>query len=181
MKHIVVLLFSPFILLAVMGMSSAKVPEGIFLTVQQPNQYLAADLLLKAKIYDANGNIFGDVEDLILNENNQIEGVIIGVGGFLGVGEKRIGVSYSALQFTDKDGKTIVSLPQVVPSILKGIPEYVRSQPPKSFIENVTERAKELSNKTAESTKDAYDQMKSAVQSGAAYEKAKEAATNAFK
>ena len=36
--------------------------------------------------------IFGDIEDLIQNEYNQVEGVIIGVGGLLGVGEKRTDV-----------------------------------------------------------------------------------------
>ncbi len=189
MRHLNMLLFTPFILSMVATAAFSEVPEGVFFKAQQPNQYLAADLLLKAKVHDADGNIFGDVEDLILNENNQVEGVIIGIGGFLGVGEKRIGVRYSALEFADKDGKTIVSLPQATKDVLNSLPEYKRSRPPKSFLDGVTERAKELTAKTTESTKDAYDKAKTAVapvleeagkQAGAAYEKAKEATTDAI-
>ena len=107
----------------------------------------------------------------------------------MGVGEKRIGVRYSALQFTDKDGKTIVSLPQATKAVLKNLPEYQRSRPPKSFLESVTERAKELTAKTTESTKDAYDKAKKTVdpvleeagkQASEALKKAKETAADAI-
>ena len=189
MKHFKILQLAFAMLAAAITAASAQVPEGVFFTAQQPNQYLAADLLLKAKVHDADGKIFGDVEDLILNENNQVEGVIIGIGGFLGMGEKRIGVRYSALQFTDKDGKTIVSLPQATKAVLESLPEYKRARPPKSFLESVTERAKELSAKTADSTKDAYDKAKKTVdpvleeagkQASEAFKKAKETAADAI-
>ncbi|MEO0809863.1 MAG: PRC-barrel domain-containing protein [Pseudomonadota bacterium] len=188
MKRLATLLLTTATL-AVATVASAQVPDDTFLTAQQPNQYLAADLLLKAKVHDANGEIFGDVEDLILNANNQVEGVIIGIGGFLGVGEKRIGVRYSALQFTDKDGKTIVSLPQATPAVLKELPAYKRSRPPKSFLEGVTERAKEITAKSTETTKEALDEAKTQVgpaleqarqKAGEAYEKAKEVTQDAL-
>ena len=161
----------------------------MFYKGQQPTQYLAADLLLKAKVRGADGEIFGDIEDLILNEYNQVEGVIIGVGGFLGVGEKRIGVRYSALQFTDKGGETIVSLPQATKEVIKALAPYKRARPPKSFLQGVTERAKELAAKTSETTKDAYEKAKKQVgpalekaqqEAGKAYEKAKEATQQAI-
>ena len=160
------------------------IPEGVFMNAQQPDQYLAADLLLKAKVHGADGKIFGDVEDLIMNEYNQVQGVIIGVGGFLGIGEKRIGVRYSALQFKEDGDRTIVSLPQATKELIKAIPAYTRARPPKSFLQGVTERAKELAAKTSETTKDAYEKAKTQVgpalkkaqeEAGKAYEKAKEA------
>ena len=160
------------------------IPDGIFMNAQQPDQYLAADLLLKAKVHGADGEIFGDVEDLIMNEYNQVQGVIIGVGGFLGIGEKRIGVRYSALQFKEEGDQTIVSLPQATKELIKVLPAYKRARPPKSFLQGVTERAKELTAKTSETTKDAYEKAKTKVgpalkkaqeEAGKAYEKAKEA------
>lgn len=169
--------------------ADGKVPEGIFYNEQKPTQYLAADLLLKAKVQGADGKIFGDIEDLILNEFNQVEGVIIGVGGFLGVGEKRIGVRYSALQFDEKDGKTVVSLPEATKEVIKALAPYKRARPPKSFLQGVTERAKELAAKTSETTKDAYNKAKENVgpalqkaqeEAGKAYEKAKEATQQAI-
>jgi len=190
MKHFASLLvITTAVLSATATGTFAQLPDGVFYNAQNSNQYLASDLLLKAKVHDADGKIFGDIEDLILNEHNQIEGVIIGIGGFMGVGEKRIGVRFSALQFTDADGKTTVVLPQATKAVLKEVPAYKRSRPPKSFLESATERAKELSAKTTETTKEAYEKAKTNVgpalekarqQASEAYEKAKETAQEAL-
>lgn len=48
----------------------------------------------------ADAEKFGDIKDLILDANGQIVAVVIGVGGFLGLGEKNVAVNYSALQWT---------------------------------------------------------------------------------
>ena len=157
---------------------SAPMPEGVFYMKQNPDQYLAKDLLLNAKVVGASGKIIGDVEDLILNEYNQVVGVIMGVGGFLGVGEKRVGVRYSALRYTNKGGKTVVSLPNITRDVLKAMPAYKRAQPPKSFLEKVTERAKELAAKSGATAKDAYEKAK--VKADKAYEKAKEGVKEAY-
>jgi hypothetical protein len=155
-----------------------QVPEGIFYLKQDVDQYLAKDLLLTAKVHGADGKIVGDIEDLILNEYNQVVGVIMGVGGFLGMGEKRIGVRYSALKFETKDGMTVVSLPTITREILKDMPAYVRSQPPKSLLDRVTERAKELTAKSTETAKDAYERAK--IEADKAYKKATESVQEAY-
>ena len=83
---------------------TATVPQDVFLTTQGDGQYLAKDLLLGAKVHNADGVIVGDVEDLILNADNQVQGVVMGVGGFAGWGEKRVGVTLSALQIKNENG-----------------------------------------------------------------------------
>ncbi|MGI9421979.1 MAG: PRC-barrel domain-containing protein [Hyphomicrobiaceae bacterium] len=193
MKKLAILLSAALSLAVVnaayVSAADQTVPEGVFFATQQPDQYLAADLLLKAKVRGADGEIFGDVEDLIMNQYNQVEGVIIGVGGFLGLGEKRIGVRYSALQFKDEGGETIVSLPEATKELIKSLDPYKRARPPKSFLQGVTERAKELAAKTSETTKDAYEKAKEKVgpalekaqqEAGKAYNKAKEATQTAI-
>ena len=42
----------------------------------------------------------GTINDLILNADGSVAAVVLGVGGFLGLGEKQVAVDYSALQFT---------------------------------------------------------------------------------
>lgn len=158
--------------------ADTAIPEGIFLKSQQADQYLARDLLLGAKVHDADGKIIGDVEDLVLNDHNQVVGVIMGVGGVLGLGEKRIGVRYSALQFAETDGKQVVSLPQATKEVLTALEPYVRSRPPKSFFDSVTEKAKELAAKTGETTSDAYQKAKE--QAGPALQQAREKAGQAY-
>lgn len=155
-----------------------NVPEGIFYMSQEPDQHLSKDLLLNAKVVGSSGKIIGDVEDLILNEYNQVVGVIMGVGGFLGVGEKRVGVRYSALKFENQNGKTVVSLPTISREILKAMPAYKRARPPKSLLDRVTERAKELAAKSGATAKDAYNKAK--VEADKAYQKAKEGVKEAY-
>ncbi|MBD8066962.1 PRC-barrel domain-containing protein [Devosia sp. PTR5] len=42
----------------------------------------------------------GTINDLVLGENGEINAVVIGVGGFLGIGEKNVAVDFGSLEFT---------------------------------------------------------------------------------
>lgn len=154
------------------------IPEGIFLERQTESQQLARDFLIGAKVHDGEGKIIGDVEDLILDEFNQVQGVVMGVGGVLGLGEKRVGVRLAALQIQEKDGKQVVVLEEATKPVLKALKAYERSRPPKSYFERAMDKAKELAAKTSETTTDAYKRAKEKV--GPAYEQAKEKATEAY-
>ena len=180
MKRIFFLLFV-ILLGAVASAAQAAetaIPEGVFLERQNESQQLAKDFLLGAKVHDANGKIVGDVEDLILDEFNRVQGVIMGVGGVLGLGEKRIGVRLPALQIQEKDGQLIVVLEEATKDVLKALKPFERARPPKSFFERAMDKAKELATKTSETTSDAYKRAKEKV--GPAYEQAKEKATEAY-
>jgi vacuolar-type H+-ATPase subunit H len=157
---------------------TATVPQDVFVTTQGEGQYLAKDLLLGAKVHNAEGAIVGDIEDLILNADNQIEGVIMGVGGFAGFGEKRIAVALPALQIKNESGIVIVSLPQATKETLDALPEFERKQPPKSLIDRAIEKAKELSDKGKVTAKDAYEKAKE--EAGPAIEKASDAAKKTY-
>ncbi len=158
--------------------AETAIPAGVFLERQNESQQLAKDFLLGAKVHDANGKIVGDVEDLILDEFNRVQGVIMGVGGVLGLGEKRIGVRLPALQIQEKDGQQIVVLEEATKDVLKALKPFERARPPKSFFERAMDKAKELATKTSETTSDAYKRAKEKV--GPAYEQAKEKATEAY-
>jgi len=156
----------------------AAVPADVFLTTQGEDQYLARDLLLFAKVQNADGQIVGDVEDLILNAHNQVEGVVMGTGGFAGFGEKRVGVLLSALQIKNEDGVVTVVLPQATKEVIDALEPFKRTQPPKSLLDRAIERAKELSAKSSVTAKEAYEKAKE--DAGPALEKAKEAAKEAY-
>lgn len=158
--------------------AATAIPAGVFYKGQQANQILARDHLLGAKVKNAQGQIIGDIEDLILNDQNQVEGVVMGTGGFLGRLEKKLGVRLSALKITEKDGKIAVTLPEATKEVLKTIEPYKRAKPPKSLMDRAMEKAQELYDKSAESSKDAYQAAKE--QSGPALQKAKEAAGQAI-
>jgi hypothetical protein len=103
------------------------IPSNTFFRGQQANQYLARERLLGAKVIGKDGQSIGAIDDLIVGSGNQLEGVIVGVGGFLGVGEKKIGVRMSALKITTADGKTTVSLPAATKEMLAALDAYQRA------------------------------------------------------
>jgi PRC-barrel domain len=154
------------------------IPQDVFLTTQGDGQYLAKDLLLGAKVHNAEGQIVGDVEDLILNGDNQVQGVVMGVGGFAGFGEKRVGVGLAALQIKNENGVVTVSLPQATKEVLEALAPFERKTPPKSIVDRAIEKAKELSDKGSVTAKDAYEKAK--VEAGPALEKAQEAAKKTY-
>ena len=56
-------------------------------------------------VYDPKDNKIGEVEDLLVGQAGKIEAAIVGVGGFLGAGEKNVAIPFNALKLTDKNGK----------------------------------------------------------------------------
>ncbi|MGV8853310.1 MAG: PRC-barrel domain-containing protein [Devosia sp.] len=62
-----------------------------------------ATRLIDQAVYSSTGDDaeeIGNVSDLVFNEDGQITAVIIGVGGFLGIGEKSVAVDFHSLEFT---------------------------------------------------------------------------------
>lgn len=150
----------------------------LFIKAQTPTQYLAKDRLLGAKVKNAKGEIVGDIEDLIIDNDDHVSGVIMGVGGFLGLGEKKVAVKTSALQLEVTDGKMNVSLASATKESLKAAPTYERITPPKGILERIKEKAKELTDKSSATAKDAYEAAKE--KAGPAVEQAKEKAKEAY-
>jgi sporulation protein YlmC with PRC-barrel domain len=62
-----------------------------------------ASKLLGFPVYSSAANDaerVGEINDLVINEDGSVGAVIIGVGGFLGIGEKNVAVEYDLLQWT---------------------------------------------------------------------------------
>lgn len=76
--------------------TAAKSP--VFLEMRQPDQFRSTNLR-GTRVYGANNENIGEINDVLLNRNGQVAAVIIGVGGFLGIGEKDVAVPMSMLLF----------------------------------------------------------------------------------
>lgn len=85
---------------------------GMIIEKQQSSQMLASSIV-GMTVQNGTGEKaqqIGDIADLILDENHQVVGVLIGVGGFLGIGEKYVGVPWSVVQVDPKAGTTVVEV-----------------------------------------------------------------------
>ena len=111
--------------------AKVAIPTNTFFKGQTASQYLAKERLLGAKVVNKDGQTVGTIDDLIVGQGGQIEGVIMGVGGILGVGQKQVGVRMSALRIATGSGKITVTLPNATKEMLGAVGAYQRSAPGK--------------------------------------------------
>jgi sporulation protein YlmC with PRC-barrel domain len=67
-----------------------------FMHNQTANEWRSSKLI-GASIYGPDNNSIGDVNDVLVGDNGRIRAVVVGVGGFLGVGEKNVALPFTAL------------------------------------------------------------------------------------
>jgi sporulation protein YlmC with PRC-barrel domain len=56
----------------------------------------------KQSVYDPSDNKIGEIMDVLVDRGGKATALIIGVGGFLGAGEKDVAVPFDAVQVTTK-------------------------------------------------------------------------------
>ncbi len=102
--------------------------------VQQPEAsvvkadgYLASNIIGET-VYDGTGDNaqnIGDVNDVVLDKEGKAQQVVIGVGGFLGVGERDVAVEFSKLSWAEKNGDRWLVYPSTKEQ-LSALPEFDR-------------------------------------------------------
>lgn len=80
-----------------MGQSSMADRDNLFVTVPSSGAWRVSDLEGKS-VYGSEGENIGEINDVLISQNGSVNAVVIGVGGFLGIGEKDVAVNMSALQ-----------------------------------------------------------------------------------
>lgn len=137
-----------------------------------------AEDLVGTTVYGADDANVGEIGDVVLSQDGKVDAIIIDVGGFLGIGEKKVAVKTSALQLEVTDGKMNVLLSGATKESLKSAPAFERATPKKGILERAKEKARELTDKSKATAKDAYEAAKE--KAGPAVEQAKEKAKEAY-
>jgi sporulation protein YlmC with PRC-barrel domain len=57
----------------------------------------------KQNVYDKGQNTVGKIDDLLIDKSGKITALMVGVGGFLGMGEKDVALPFSAVHSEKKD------------------------------------------------------------------------------
>ena len=85
---------------------------------------LTADNLIGTTVYGPNDTTVGDIGDIALNTQGQVDAVIIDVGGFLGIGEKPVAVAMDNLKFMQDANGSLYLQTQFTQEQLNNAPEY---------------------------------------------------------
>jgi len=100
----------------------AKPVEGQI--VMQSENTILADDLIGSDIYSDAGEKIGEVDDLIVTLDGKIDGVVIGVGGFLGIGEKWVAVKMDTLSTMTDESDTLRLVSSATKADLEAAEEF---------------------------------------------------------
>jgi sporulation protein YlmC with PRC-barrel domain len=64
----------------------------------------------KQDVYDPSNSKIGKIDDVLVSDSGQVNALVVGVGGFLGAGEKDVAVPFSAVKWTSKDNKNYLTM-----------------------------------------------------------------------
>ena len=61
-----------------------------------------ASKMIGLDVYNEQNEKIGDINEVLLDKSGKLDGVVIGVGGFLGMGQRDIKVEWTKLKFVDE-------------------------------------------------------------------------------
>jgi sporulation protein YlmC with PRC-barrel domain len=96
----------------VIGVSVAALAQQPAPTTSGPAQIFATlpagttvTNFYKQNVYDPSDKKIGDIDDVLIDKEGHVSALIIGVGGFLSMGEKDVAVPFSDVHASQKDNK----------------------------------------------------------------------------
>jgi sporulation protein YlmC with PRC-barrel domain len=85
-----------------------------------------ASCLMGGSVYnstDDNAQTIGSVNDLVMDKDGKIVSVVVGVGGFLGIGSKNVAIDYSQVKWEQGKGNWWIIVPTTTDQ-LKALPDF---------------------------------------------------------
>jgi hypothetical protein len=116
-----------------MGNGAAGEKQAGFVQSQSAEEWRTSKLV-GAGVYGSDNKSIGDINDVIVAGDGNIKAVVVGVGGFLGVGEKNVAIPFDSLHITRKADSS--SIDKITVSFgkdeLKKAPKFAYYEAPKS-------------------------------------------------
>lgn len=79
------------------AMNSAQRHSAQVITQQAPSQWLGSQLI-GVDVVGVNDERIGDVNDVLIDKNGKVDALVVGVGGFLGLGEKDVALPMTVFE-----------------------------------------------------------------------------------
>ena len=102
---------------------AATTTGDVYIGEQATEEDLASNWIGKTLYNGADENL-GEINDILLDKNGSVRAVIVGVGGFLGIGQKDVAVNFDSIEpRTDEDGDVTLYL-NATQDQLEAAPEF---------------------------------------------------------
>jgi sporulation protein YlmC with PRC-barrel domain len=114
----------------------------------QPDGEMLGRLFIGSPVKNAAGETVGDVNDVVFSRAGQISTIVLGVGGFLGMGEKNVAVPFNSVKVeSGKDGARVLTV-LLSKEVLKDAAAFKSTE--KSTYDIVKDKATEMGMKASE-------------------------------
>lgn len=113
-----------------------------FITDQQSSQTLTSSII-GMSIHNGTGKNsaeIGKITDLILDKDHKLTGVVVGVGGFLGIGQKDVGIPWNKIDQVNPE--THVAIVNMSKEALEKAPPFTSMEEKKAQEKQAQEKAK---------------------------------------
>lgn len=98
--------------------------DTTYLTEQASDQ-IAASTYIGQSVYNAADESIGEINDLMIKKDGGVEAAVIGVGGFLGIGEKNVAVPFDRIAIAEQPDTDALKLTTTeTADTLKAAPEF---------------------------------------------------------
>lgn len=108
---------------AALLISTAAIAADTQMMTSIPASSLTVTDWYKQSVYDRSNAKIGEIMDVLVGSTGQVNAVIVGVGGFLGAGEKDVAMNFSSIQKTMKDNKVYLTV-DTTKDALKSAPGF---------------------------------------------------------
>jgi sporulation protein YlmC with PRC-barrel domain len=86
-----------------MAQTTAPTPSTAAAPVSAAGQWRASKLV-GVNIYNEQNDRIGEVDDVIIDSSGKVDGVVVSVGGFLGMGKHDVKMKLDQIKFANKAG-----------------------------------------------------------------------------
>jgi len=66
---------------------------------QMPQDLMRSSKLMGVDVYGADNQKIGDIDEILVDRQGKIHGFVVGVGGFLGIGQKDVAIPFDQVQW----------------------------------------------------------------------------------
>jgi len=106
-------------------------PSEKFVSAQSTDEWMGSDVI-GMRVRGGGDENIGSISDLLIDKDGNVKAAVIGVGGFLGIGQKNVAVSFDSLNIQrNAEGNQEARL-ALSKEELEGAPDFKEYEPPRA-------------------------------------------------
>jgi sporulation protein YlmC with PRC-barrel domain len=135
----VLALFAGLLLASTTAIAQPATPGRAEIMTNVPEKSVTITDWYKQNVYDPADNKVGEIMDVLMAPDGRATALIVGVGGFLGAGEKDVAVPFATIRHTMKDNKVYLTM-DATKDALKAAPGFKYDKEKTSWVPDTSSK-----------------------------------------